>query len=194
MVPDQVNDTDFFLDENIFKGRGDRIAVYCRNERFTYRDIFTLTNRVGNVLKELGVEVENRVYMALQDSPEFVATHYATQKIGAGVTPAYTFLSPKQYEYEINLLRPKVIVADTSCIDRLREAAQRTKYPKAFVTLGVSPSTLRPKEYDFYSMVERASPELEVEPTHKDDIARWGFSGGSTGYPNHGFTSRCPNP
>jgi len=129
------------------------------------------------------VEVENRVYVALQDSPEFVATHYAIQKIGAGITPAYTFLSPKQYEYEINLFRPKVIVADTSCIDKLREAAQLTKYPKAFITLGVPPSSLRPKEYDFYSMVERASSELEVEPTHKDDIARWGFSGGSTGSP-----------
>jgi benzoate-CoA ligase len=182
-VPEEVNDAAYFLDENIVQGRGERIAVYCRDEEFTYNDIYRLSNKVGNVFRDLGVEIENRVYMALQDSPEFVATFYGVQKLGAGIIPAYTYLLPNQYEYELNLLRPKVVVADSSCIEPLREAAQRSKYPKAFLVLGEPDVQLREEEYDFSTMVEQASAELETEGTHKDDVAQWGFSGGSTGYP-----------
>jgi benzoate-CoA ligase family protein len=183
LIPEELNIASYFFEENISQGRGNRVAVYYKSERYTYNDLLTLVNQIGNVLKELGVEIENRVYMALQDSPEFVATWYAVQKIGAGIIPGYTYLSPDDYEHEFNLLRPKVIVTDTICIDRLREASQRTKYPKAFLILGASPSNLRKGEYDFHSMVQRASAQLETERMHKDDPSRWAFSGGSTGKP-----------
>jgi len=174
--------TSYFLDENILQGRGKRVAVYCRNESFTYNDIFALTNRVGNAFKELGVEVEDRIYLTLGDSPELVASFYGAIKIGAVATLAYTYLSPDDYEYEVNYIRPKVIVADSSCIDRIREATKGTKYPKAILVLGESPSRLRKREHDFYSLVKGADEHLEAEPTSSDDIFFWDFSGGTTGH------------
>ena len=181
-LPEQLNMASYFLDENILQGRGSRVAVYCRNESFTYNDIFTLTNRMGNVFKELGVEIENRTYLTLGDSPELVASFYGTIKIGAVPTLAYTYLSPGDYEYEINYIRPKVIVADSTCIDRVREATKNTKYPKAILVLGEPPSSLKKGEYDFYTMIKQADEHLETEPTSSDDIALWKFSGGTTGH------------
>lgn len=182
-IPEHLNTTSFFLDENIVQGRGNRVAIYFRDETYTYDDLSRLTNRVGNVLKELGVEIENRVYISLEDSPEFVASYYAVQKIGASAIAAYTYLSPSDFEYEINLLKPKVIVADSSSIGAIREATQGSPYPKAFLILGVSPNQLRKREYEFKTLVNHASSQLEAERTHRDDYARWGFTGGSTGHP-----------
>jgi len=179
---DQLNVTTWFLDENISKGRGDRIAIYCRNEKFTYYDLFTLTNRVGNVLKELGVELENRVYLTLGDSPELVASFYGVMKIGAVPSLAYTYLSPEDYEYEINYIKPKLVVADSSCIDRVRKAVQATRYIKAILVLGESPDALKKGEHNFYGLVNRADEHLDAEPTSREDIALWKFSGGTTGH------------
>jgi benzoate-CoA ligase family protein len=176
-----LNVTTFFLDENIPKGRGNRIAVYCRNEKFSYYDIFTLTNKVGNVFKELGVEIENRVYLTLGDSPELVASFYGAMKIGAVSTLAYTYLSPEDYEHEINYIKPKLIVTDSLCVDRIRKATERTRYPKAVLVLGEPPHTLRKGEYDFQELVKCADDKLEADPTSAEDPALWKFSGGTTG-------------
>lgn len=176
-----LNVTSYFLDENIKQGRGERIALYHKDQCYSYNDIFHLTNRVGNTLKNMGVEPENRVYLVLNDSPEFVAGFYGTIKIGAVATYAYTFLKPKDYEGELNLIRPKVVIADESVIDNLREAAKNSRYPKSFLVLGKPPSELREKEFDFKTMIRDSSEELEAEATSEDDIALWKFSGGTTG-------------
>jgi len=180
-VPEQLNVASYFLDHNILEGREKRIAIYYRNEEYTYNDIFRLTNRVGNVLKELGVEIENRVYIVMNDSPEFVATYYASIKIGAIPAVGYTFFSPKDYLRELNNIKPKVIVADSGYVDRLREAIKDSRYPKYLLVAGKSGLQLEKGAADFNKMVKRADAHLEPEPTLRDDTAIWGFSGGTTG-------------
>ena len=183
MSKESYNNTSYFLEENIRKGRGDRVALYYQDKEINYNKLAELTNKIGNVLKDIGVEIENRVYLALHDSPEFVTSFYAVQKIGAGVIVGYTHLSVKDYKHQIDLLRPKVIIADATCIKPLRAATKDSKYPGSYLVLGANPSELMAGEFDFYSLIEEASDRLLAEDTHKDDYARWGFTGGSTGQP-----------
>jgi benzoate-CoA ligase family protein len=177
-----LNMATYFLDENLKQGRGERPAVYYKNQVITYDDICQLTNRVGNALKNLGVEPENRVYLVLDDSPELVAAFYGTIKIGAVATMAYTFLKPHDYERELDYIRPKVVFADGSAIEGLREASKGSRYPKSFVVLGRSTSDLQENEFGFHESIEVEEDKLEPEPTSEDDIALWKFSGGTTGF------------
>ena len=177
-----LNVTTYFLDENIKQGRGERSAVYCNDRSYTYNDIYKLTNRVGNALKGLGVEPENRVYLVMNDTPELVASFYGIIKIGAVATLAYTFMKTKDYEYELNYVKPKVVITDDSAIDSLREASKGSRFPKAFLVSGRSTSDLQKNEFDFHTMVEQASEALDPEPTSENDIALWKFSGGTTGF------------
>lgn len=117
----------------------------------------------------------------LTDSPEFVASYYGTIKIGAIPTIGYSFFSTNEYIRELNNIKPKVILADGVYINRLREAMKDSKYIKYFLVVGGPNSKLRKGELDFFSMVKCANDHLEAEPTHRDDIAIWGFSGGTTG-------------
>jgi benzoate-CoA ligase len=182
-LPEHINMASYFLDENISAGRGERVAVYHRGQGYKFRDICALTNRVGTVLKELGVEPENRVLLALQDSPEWVASWFGAIKIGGVATNAYTYLQPSEYEYFISYVRPKVVVVDHTTLDRVREGAKHARHLRALLVAGEPPSTLQTGEYNFHSMVKSAGDYLEAEPTHKDDIALWNFSGGTTGKP-----------
>ncbi len=180
-IPEQFNLGSYFLDINLEEGRGERIALYCGERRCTYRELSRLTDRMGNVLKALGVEPENRVLLILEDSPEWAAAWLATMKVGAVGTHAYTYLKPQDYEYLVNLVRPKVVIADGITLQAVRQGMRASPHPKALLVAGEDLPSLEPREYSLSDLLARACETLEPEPTHRDDLAFWNFSGGTTG-------------
>ena len=182
-LPENLNLGSYFLDVNLDAGRGNKVAIYCDDRTLTFNDLWTMTNKIGNLLKKIGTEPENRVLLILQDSPEWASSWLATMKVGAVGTHAYTYLKPDDYEHLLNLVRPKVVVADETTLEVLREAAKRSKYPKAFLVAGSYEGSLQEREYRLNDMLDSVSGELDPEPTHRDDIAFWNFSGGTTGKP-----------
>jgi len=182
-LPEKLNLGAYFLDVNLEQGRGDKTAIYYEERTWSFLDLWRMTNRVGNVLRQLGVEPENRVLLILEDSPEWVATWLATLKVGGVGTHAYTYLLPQDYEHVISLVRPKVVVVDETTLERVRQACGHLEYPRALLVAGEGVSDLREREFSLRRMMEAADEQLEVEPTHRDDIAFWNFSGGTTGRP-----------
>ncbi|OPY66997.1 MAG: 4-hydroxybenzoate--CoA/benzoate--CoA ligase [Syntrophorhabdaceae bacterium PtaU1.Bin034] len=180
-IPEQLNLATYYLDENISKGRGDKIAVYCQDEKYTFNEMVALTNRFGNVLKEFGVGFEDRVMMILQDSPEWLAGWFATMKIGGIATHAYTYLLPSDYEYFFNYVRPKVVIADATTLDRVREGARNSMFPRTILVARTPVPELQKGEHDLAKLLEKTSALLEAAPTSKNDFAFWNFSGGTTG-------------
>lgn len=92
-VPERFNVTEYFLDRNLEEGRGSRVALHCGDRAVTYEELARLTNRVGSVLQELGVEGEDRVLLALADGVEFVPAGMRCSSWGRyprRCTPSYT--------------------------------------------------------------------------------------------------------
>ncbi|HVV25001.1 MAG TPA: benzoate-CoA ligase family protein [Pseudonocardiaceae bacterium] len=162
-----------FLDRNLATG-ADRTALVHDGGTTTYAELAAAANRIGNVLLDAGARRGMRVLLALADGPEFVATWYAAQKIGAVTAEVYTFLAAKDYAYYLGYTEAVVVVADTTTRDRMREA----------ITLaGVSPTLLVVGEPSFDAPVAAASDRLDPAPTTADDVAIWKFTTGSTGAP-----------
>ncbi len=182
-IPEDLNLGAYFLDVNLDAGRGERTALYYEGGAYSFLELWRLTNQVGNVLKALGVEPENRVLLILDDSPEWVAAWLATMKLGGVGTHAYTYLLPHDYQYLIDLVRPKVVIADMATLERVREARRGSRYPKALLVAGIEDFEPRDGEFSLAEMLRSAADTLEAEPTHRDDIAFWNFSGGTTGKP-----------
>ena len=182
-LPQEFNMASYILDDNIAAGRGERVAIYYQGEIYTYNDLCDLTNKVGNTFKELGVERENRVLVILGDSPEWVASWLGAIKMGAVATHAYSYLLPEDYGYFLNYVRPKVVVVDDTTLERVREGKKYSRYPVTFLVKSQTPLKLREGEYDFNAMIKSAPKYIEAEPTSKDDIAVWNWSGGTTGKP-----------
>jgi benzoate-CoA ligase family protein len=182
-LPEKLNLGSYYLDVNLEAGRGDKTAIYYQDKSYSFFDLWRLTNRLGNVLKTLGVEPENRVLLILEDSPEWVAAWLATMKIGAVGTHAYTYLTADDYEHLLNLVKPKVVVVDKTTREKVRQGARNSRHPKSFLIAGEKVPDLTPGEFSLREMLECAGDQLEVEPTHRDDLAFWNFSGGTTGKP-----------
>jgi benzoate-CoA ligase family protein len=181
-VPRAFNLASYFVDRNVEEGRGARTALIGPGGETTYAELAALTNRCGNVLRELGVRAEERVLLVLADSVEFVALWYGAQKIGAVTAEAYTFLQPKDYAYYLDYTRASVVVADASTLERIREAAASSPWLRKVLVVG-APGELGPREASFDTLAAAASDELEPAPTTRDDIAIWKFTTGSTGLP-----------
>lgn len=180
-IPEKLNLAVYYLEENVSQGRGENVAVYCQDEKYSFNDMCALTNRVGNVLKTFGVGFEDRILLILQDSPEWLAGWYATMKIGGVATHAYTYLLPSDYEYFLNYVRPKVVIVDQTTLERVREGARNSIFHRAILVAGETLLPLEKGEYGLKTLVDNASSVLETAPTTKNDLALWNFSGGTTG-------------
>ncbi len=174
LPPEQLNIADHFLDARLREGKGDRTALRMDNRTFTYDDVAALANRFGNLLKEVGVEPEQRVMIALPDGPEYVAALFGTLKIGAVVVMVNPDLKPDAIGYFYEYTRAAVALVPLDREATFREAAQGARNLKRMLVVGGA---------EFEKQVGRASEQLDPFPSHRDDPAIWLFSGGTTGKP-----------
>ena len=75
-LPARFNAASFFVDRHLAEGRGTRRAFRHRRCSISYADLAADMNRAGNALSELGLELENRVMLAVSDSPAFAAAFW----------------------------------------------------------------------------------------------------------------------
>lgn len=177
-LPDRLNLATRFLDRNLDLGRGDRVALRTEGGPVTYAALAELTNRVGNVLLDLGARRGRRVLLALGDGVEFVAAWYAAQKVGAVTAEVYTFLPAKDHAYFLAYTDPAVVVVDRTTLGKVREAGHPAQ------VLVVDPDVpLRPGEHDFAALTAAAPTTLDPAPVGRDDEVIWKFTTGSTGSP-----------
>jgi benzoate-CoA ligase family protein len=181
-LPKAFNLTSHILDQNIESGKGDRTALYCGGDPYTYQYVASLTNQAGHVLQQLGVEMEDRVLLTLCDGVEFVAIWFAVLKVGATVAEAYTFLQPHNYEYYLNYSRAKVVVVDATTLPKVRSIVPNCPHLKKILVVGKVDS-LQSGEVSFDELVTEMPDTLEPAPTTKDDIGLWKFTTGTTGDP-----------
>ena len=185
--PERFNLAEYYLDHNIAAGRGDKTAVYYRDELYTYTDVQQLANRCGNALRALGVDLEDRVLLVLPDCIEFVAAWFGAAKIGAVITMVNTILPASDYEYYLEYTRAKVLIVHKDVMERLAPAVAHAHYLRHILVVDTKVSgTIESLSgqcslWPFAKTLDEQLPELETAPTTRDDMAIWLFTSGSTG-------------
>ncbi|HBE28459.1 MAG TPA: benzoate-CoA ligase family protein [Ktedonobacter sp.] len=191
VIPDQFNAATAFLDRQLTEGKGAKAAIFYEGTSYTYAQIAELSNRVGNGLLDLGIEMEQRVALLLLDSPQFAAAFFGAIKIGAVAVPMNTMLRPKDYVYMLNDSRARVLFIHTAIWQQIEPILSELKYLRHLIVVetpstssaSVSANATTPTLHDFEQWVNRASSSLETAQTSKDDSAFWLYSSGSTGFP-----------
>jgi benzoate-CoA ligase family protein len=180
-LPDEFNAAAYFVDRHIIDGRADKIAIECGEVQVTYRQLFERVNQVGNILRELGVRIEERVFLLLLDSPEFAASFFGAIKIGAVPVPVNTLLKSPDYEYLLNDSRARVaIVSDSLAASIEAIPRQQLRYLETIIVVG---GEARTGTLSFERLAQKSLFALEAVSTGKDDAAFWLYSSGSTGQP-----------
>ncbi|MBI4524594.1 MAG: benzoate-CoA ligase family protein [Deltaproteobacteria bacterium] len=178
-LPDIYNAAITFVDENIRLGRGSKPAIYCLDQTFTYQEVSERVNRTGNALKELGVEIEQRVLLVLPDCPEFAFSFFGAIKIGAIPIPANPWMKADDYAYLLDDSRAKILIVHESALPEIENVWNGRRHLKHILVVGQA----RGRALSFDEVTARASIDLEAEPTSKDDVVMWNYTSGSTGPP-----------
>lgn len=185
-LPEVLNLATVFLDHNLEKGRADRVALFCRDRTLTYGEVAAETNRVGNLLRRLGVEHEQRVLLMLPDVPEFASSWFGTVKIGAVVGAVNPEQRPEEAAYYLDYTRARVCIAHASALPSIAQVKDRLRFLRHLVVVGGDAADFGATRFEvhrFEDAVPRESAQLDPFPTHKDDTAVWLFTSGSSGFP-----------
>jgi benzoate-CoA ligase len=176
--PERFNMAWYFLDRNVEEGRGDKTCLFWRDESYTYREVQAEANRFGNVLRGLGVDVEDRVLLVLPDRPEFAFAWFGAAKVGAVIAMVNPILPAEDFVHYFQYSRAKVAVVDESTLDRIDPLSDSFRHLRRIVVVG-SPG----RHLSFEEATRSASDHLANADTHRDDPAIWLFTSGSTGKP-----------
>ena len=178
-LPARYNASETFIDAH--RGaRESRIAIRCQGRSVTYGELAANVNRCGNALRELGVQIEQRVVVLCLDSPAFVYAFFGAIKLGAVPVPANTLLTPRDLAYILQDSRAVAIVVSAPLLPKVLEA--RKDLPRlrhVLVTGGDAPAGV----LSFEQLLGQASDELHPADTTPDDACFWLYSSGTTGFP-----------
>src|SRR5438105_3407900 len=179
-VPEHFNAAAFFVDRHLAEGRGAQTAFRFAGRGISYADLAASVDRCANGLAGLGVEIEHRVVLALNDSPAFAAAFWGTTKLGAVAVPVNTLMTPAEYEFLLTDSRARVAVVEAPVAGRLLAVRHRCPSLRAIIVVG---GPALPGTHDFDELLAGAKPTCEPAPTVADDICYWGYTSGSTGKP-----------
>ena len=192
-IPDRMNAASDFVDANVEAGHASKVAIHyvADGSTHTYEDVLTGVNRVGNALRGLGLDVEQRVMLLLPDSPDFVCSFFGAIKIGAVPVPANTMLTPADYEFLLNDSRARVLVVSEPLLSNIEPIRNQLHYLRHLVVApgpdGEAPELpAASKSTAVHSLTElctAAASDLDAEEMSKDDPCLWLYSSGTTGLP-----------
>jgi benzoate-CoA ligase len=182
-VPETFNMVTALLDRHVEEGRGDRVAIYFRDEVISYRNLLARVNRAGNAFRAGGLDVEQRVLLFMADRPAFIEAYLGAMKIGAVPVPINVMTTAPELAYYLADSRATAVVIDADLLDRLPDPPPRSLKRVYVVGADAGSGPLGWLQRCFAEDVAAASPHLEAEPTHRDDPSYWLYSSGTTGQP-----------
>lgn len=169
---------------------GYRTAVIDPAEKhtWTYAQLNKEANRLANTFKKDGIKKSDVIFFQLFNSPEFLFTYIASQKIGAISNPANFNLSPGETAEIINHNKPKIYIYDAEIADTAVRALQLSKHrPEAVIAVNHTVKEFTaPEGHILYAgYVKNAAendPVIDFAPHIYDEIVRLQTSG-TTGTP-----------
>ncbi|WP_349370950.1 malonyl-CoA synthase [Salinarimonas sp.] len=142
--------------------------------RISYADLFAEAGRFANTLRDLGVEVGDRVAVQVEKSPEVILLLLGCLRAGAIFLPLNTAYTPAELAYFMEDAEPALFVCDPKARDALAALATE-RGCKAVETLdSAGAGTLREK-------ASAASPDFADAERGPDDLAAILYTSGTTG-------------
>ena len=155
------------LDDHVAAGDGARTVIVTPTDHVSYADLLARSCRLGNALRRLGVEPEQRVAILLPDGLDWAAAFLGALRIGAIAVPLNTRLTPDRWAAMLADCRARIVVATDAAARALAPIV--TTLPRCRV---VTPD-----------VADEAPAELAAEPLGHEDMAVWLYTSGTTGPP-----------
>lgn len=169
-----MNIADYFLDDRIREGLGDRIALRTAGGPTTYAALQARANQFAGALRAVGVRPEERVLIALPDVPDFAAALFGAIKMGAVAVMVNCYLDERRLRDICDYTRATAVVLQADRGDVFLRVVSEAERAPCLIILGTE---------DGDDRIDNSALHFDNFTSHSDDPAIWLFSGGTTGLP-----------
>src|SRR5262245_9872285 len=147
--------------------------------RYTFADIRRESNRLASVLQGLGVRQGDGVMLVLPRLPQWHSIVVALLKLGAIPMPGTVLLTPKDFEYRINIAEARMVIVDEANAAKVEAVRANCPTSQHFIVLGDA----RPGWVAYAEALAAASETFTPALTRSTDPALIYFTSGTTGGP-----------
>jgi acetyl-CoA synthetase len=179
------------IDRHAAGTRRDKLAMIWegRNgdqERYTFGDLKTETDRFANVLKSLGVKKGDRVFLFMERVPEQYIAVFGTLKAGAIAGPLFSAFGPDPVRDRLADSGAVALVTSPVLRRKLSDTLPALPDLKHVIVVnknGQDSSPLMDGDVSYEDLMAEASSEFTIEQTTMHDYSVMHYTSGTTGAP-----------
>ncbi len=179
MIPRDYNAAADLVERNLAAGRGGKTAYIDDAGHYSFAQLAERVNRFGSGLKALGLQMEDRVLLAMSDTIDWPSAFLGAIKAGIVPIAVNTLLTTKDYEYMLSDSRAKALLVSEALLPQFAPLLEKLPFLRHVIVSGADAKG----HTAFMEVLARGSDRLEAAPTTRDDPCFWLYSSGSTGMP-----------
>jgi 4-hydroxybenzoate-CoA ligase len=174
-----------FVDANVARGLGDKIAFTDSERSLTYAQLQARSCRFASALKALGLREENRLVLVMHDTVDHPVAFWGAIRAGIIPIPINTLLTAEQYAYLLADSRATAAVVALPLAPALLSLRHRLPHLRTVIVVGGGPgeNAHLPGALAFEDALAQGEPTPFTAPTMSDEVAFWMYTSGSTGDP-----------
>jgi len=170
-IPRDYNAAADLIERNLAAGRGGKLAYIDDAGRYTFAELGERVDRFGSGLQALGLQMEDRILIAMHDGIDWPTAFLGAIKAGIIPIAVNTLLTTRDYDYMLSDSRARALVVSEALLPQFKPVLERMPFLKHVL---VAP---------FKDVMSRGKTSLKAAPTTRDDACFWLYSSGSTGMP-----------
>ena len=111
-----------------------KAAIIYLGEKYSYRKLKELIDRLATALHELGVRTNDKVMLYIPNCPQFLIGYFGAQRIGAVPVPVSPIYTPHEIKYLINDSGAETVLCQDTNFRYIKEVMPETGLKRAVVT------------------------------------------------------------
>ncbi len=161
-----------------------KIALYYvddnREETYTYKEMKMLSNKFGNVLKDLGIKKGDRVFIFLPRSPELYVSFMGIAKVGAIAGPLFEAFMEDAVKDRLYDSGAVAVITTPELKERIKKECLPAL--EHIILVGAK-DKLQKGEVSYEKAMKKASKNLKITWMDREDPLILHYTSGSTGKP-----------
>jgi len=168
------------LAEDRVKEEGERASLIFEDREITNVEMARSANKLGNVLRNLGVERGDRVILQMPNCPEVLQGFQAVWKIGAVVVPINYLVGEEETGYIYEDSGAKVVISSLAFLPKIKAGRAKVSTLENVILID---QEVPAGFLSYRQLCEKSSEDLAVVETEDDELAALIYTAGTTGRP-----------
>jgi 4-hydroxybenzoate-CoA ligase len=175
-----------FVDANVARGLGRKVAFIDPERSLTYGELQARTFAFAAALRRFGLKPEDRIALLAYDTVDYPVAFWGAIRAGIVVVPLNTLLTVPQYAYILADSRASTLVVAAPLARAVWPILKDAPHIRTVIVIGATAedrAALRDRDVALFENLLGEPGEPFTADTLSDEIAFWLYTSGSTGDP-----------